>query len=419
MIAAPPLDAAAALLFAIFAALAAWAGARAPLFVVPLLVIADPFDVARYAGPTTITVFKAVLIGAAGGLAVRGFALPPRGAARTTLILALLLAAATAATIAVAAMRGPALRESLKALEYALAFAAAYAAVRRAGPATAPLGAAFGLTLAAVAVAALGDFAHPRSGVWIGARAVTRLAGPLEGPNQLAAWLGLMLPALAVTVERTAPVLIGVGTTLLALTLSRTGSVQGLLALTVAALAPPRRTVLLAAGIVTFACATGAYALATHSNDAAAHLASLEQRSDRGTGSRAVLWTAAGRMFAEHPVLGIGAGGFEFAVGHYGAPAGVRTHANSLYLEALADGGIVLGAATIAAAFVPPLLMLRAGPRRRLVFVVGAAGLLLALRGLGDDVTFYTKVGQLWWVLAGVACAFAEDSPPSTAPGTR
>jgi hypothetical protein len=62
---------------------------------------------------------------------------------------------------------------------------------------------------------------------------------------------------------------------------------------------------------------------------------------------RFVLWRAAMRMIAAHPVLGVGPDNFRLAYGSYAgiANADPRTHSNNMYLEILAGGGLVAGLA--------------------------------------------------------------------------
>jgi O-antigen ligase len=334
---------------------------------------------------------------------------------------------ATALTIPEARLRAPALRETLKALEYALVFLAAWTASRRDPDAARLVGFACALAVVLVAIDATRDFATPQSVLQIGKTPVLRLAGHLEGPNQLAAWLGLALPFTVATLEAWQPLalVLALGGAALVLTLSRGGIAQAVIALGGAAWARARhvRRIFVVSAIAG-AIALGGLAVATRT-DGLLRLTSLQASDDLGgTGSRAILWSAAVKMTRAHPLLGVGAGNFEFLLPDYGAPVRVRTHANSLYLEALADGGIVLFAATLAAALVPPLLLLRRGPRVVVSFTVGIAGLALAAHGIIDDVTFYTKVGQLWWTLAGCGTAAAElasasVSVPSTAPVTK
>lgn len=353
--------------------------------------------------------------------------LPRQGAARTIALVLVLLVLATAATIPHASIRTPAVRETLKALEYALAFMVAWWASRADRDAGRLLGIACACAVVLVALDAVRDFAHPQSGIWIAGKPVLRLAGHLEGPNQLAAWLGIALPVVVATIDAWAvlALVLALGAAALALTLSRGGIAQAVVGLAGALWARARDTSrIVGVAALAVAIALGAFTLATRSDGALSHVTSAESSVDLGgTGSRSILWHAALDMARTHPLLGVGAGGFEFALPRYGAPARVRTQANSLYLEAAADGGIVLLAATIAAALIPGLVLLRAGRRATLPFAVGIVGLALAAHGIIDDVTFYTKVGQLWWVIAGTGAACAElaasGSAPKAAPVTR
>jgi hypothetical protein len=61
---------------------------------------------------------------------------------------------------------------------------------------------------------------------------------------------------------------------------------------------------------------------------------------------RVVLWRAAGRIFAAHPLLGVGPDNFRLIYGTYAGLKGAdpRTHSNNMYLEVLVGGGL-LGAA--------------------------------------------------------------------------
>jgi O-antigen ligase len=260
-----------------------------------------------------------------------------------------------------------------------------------------------------VAGDAFRDFVHPQSGLQIGGRAILRLAGHLEGPNQLAAWLAIVIPVVfALLPLRAAVVPLILGTLALSLSLSRTGALQAYGSLAVLSIVNRRLWRAFAVCAIGGLLGVSVFALWLRSDAAALHFLSFEQRVDPGgTGSRRILWGAAVRMFAAHPVMGVGAGNFELELPRYGAPPIVRTQANSLYLEALADGGIVLGLATLLVSFAPPLLLLR-GKRDGLAFTAGIVGLALALHGFADDVTFYTKVGQCWWIVAAAGAAALE-----------
>src|SRR5581483_5443260 len=121
-----------------------------------------------------------------------------------------------------------------------------------------------------------------------------------------------------------------------------------------------------------------------------------------GVGNRSELWAAAWRMWRTHPILGIGAGNFELELPRYGV-YGVRTHANSWYLQSLAEGGIVLFTATLTlvaasiGVFVrrPAIARLRTGSPWVLAAV--AAGVALALHQVVDYLVFYPKVAAAWW----------------------
>jgi len=62
---------------------------------------------------------------------------------------------------------------------------------------------------------------------------------------------------------------------------------------------------------------------------------------------RLELWRAAARMVAAHPLLGVGPDNFRLSYGSYAgiASADPRTHSNNMYLEMLAGGGLLVGAA--------------------------------------------------------------------------
>ncbi|MGB7016060.1 MAG: O-antigen ligase family protein, partial [Candidatus Cybelea sp.] len=129
-----------------------------------------------------------------------------------------------------------------------------------------------------------------------------------------------------------------------------------------------------------------------------------------GVGNRDELWRAAWRTFLAHPLLGAGAGNFELELPKFGV-YGVRTHANSWYLQSLAEGGVVLFGATLAligasiGAFLrrPFVASLRAQPPWVLAAV--AASIALALHQIVDDFVFYPKVGAPWFLLLGIAAA--------------
>jgi O-antigen ligase len=126
-----------------------------------------------------------------------------------------------------------------------------------------------------------------------------------------------------------------------------------------------------------------------------------------GVGDRHALWQAALRMWRARPILGVGAGNYELELPEYGAP-GIRTHANSWFLQSLAEGGLALFAATIALLVT---ILWSFGRRLRSgspwIVAAFAASLALTLHQIADYLVFYPKVGGAWWLLLGVAAAAA------------
>ena len=121
-----------------------------------------------------------------------------------------------------------------------------------------------------------------------------------------------------------------------------------------------------------------------------------------GVGYRPELWRAALYFFRNHPLLGIGAGNFERELPDAGV-AGVRTHANNWYLQALAEGGIVLFAATLAwivTLFASLVRDVRRSPWRVAAL---AASVALVTHQTVDYLVFYPKVAESWIALIALA----------------
>ena len=125
---------------------------------------------------------------------------------------------------------------------------------------------------------------------------------------------------------------------------------------------------------------------------------------------RLSLWGAAIRMIAAHPLLGVGPDNFRH---FYGAELGLeswdeRVQANNLYLEVLADVG-VLGLAAFLWVIVAPLvralraLRAQVDDRQRLLILgvmVSASAFLL--HGLLDSFLAFTPTALPFWALLGV-----------------
>lgn len=413
------LDPLSAVLFVAVFIAAAMLARRRPAYGLGALLIAAPFDLSRDVLATTITLPKCVLLGVLLALATapvvwRGLLRPP---AATILGALLLYLIATVATATGAAHAGPVVRETLKWAEYAALFAAAYCCYRLDGDDAALLNCAAVAAIAVCLSALAQEFAGAPSGLYIGSAIVPRIAGLLEGPNQLAAYcavtaallgawacvrptplralaLGLLVCTAVLTFSRA-----GIGALavvfLLIVLWGRRGALAGLRPAIIGAAAGAAGCVWWAIyaqtpGVLRISLAPSAYA--------------------GGVGNRNELWSAAWRMFQQRPFLGVGAGNFELELPQFGV-FGVRTHANSWYLQSLAEGGIVLFAATLAlvaasiGAFARrPFL---AGLRAQSPWVIAAvaASIALALHQIVDDFVFYPKVATPWFLLLGIAAA--------------
>jgi O-antigen ligase/polysaccharide polymerase Wzy-like membrane protein len=123
---------------------------------------------------------------------------------------------------------------------------------------------------------------------------------------------------------------------------------------------------------------------------------------------RLVLWKAAARMFAAHPLLGVGPDNFRLFYGRYAGIAGAdpRTHSNNMYLEILAGGGLLAAAAfawlfrEAAALFVPAV---RSGDPR--IVGVACAGVAIALHGGVDSFLSFAPTYILFALTLGFAAA--------------
>jgi O-antigen ligase len=102
-------------------------------------------------------------------------------------------------------------------------------------------------------------------------------------------------------------------------------------------------------------------------------------------------------------VWGIGAGNYELEVGKL-LRAPIKTHANSLYLQSLVEGGIALLAATLFLVYTSvATFALRAWTPLSIAAVAASAA--LAVHFVLDLLVFYPKVGMVWMILLGVAAA--------------
>lgn len=407
---------------AIFVALlvgAAFATARRPAWGLAALIVATPIAFAHQVFGTTVTVEKVVLLGVLLGLSTYAGATRPLRDRPAPLVLGALVlyAAACALTLIDAANRGAAVRETLKALEYAIVFVAAYCC-HRLDPEDGPLVSAVAVAAVFVALSALAqEILGAPSGLYIGPAIVPRIAGLLEGPNQLSAYGEIATATLGAwaLVRRSALLDVALGLIVCAelLSFSRAGLFGLAVVAAVLALAGGRHAwrSLRPAVIGAMAGALGAAGWAIYAHTPGVLRVSLAPSLYAGgVGNRNELWAAAWRMWRDRPLLGVGAGNFELELPRYGV-YGVRTHANSWYFQSLAEGGIVWFGATIALVVA---IFAALGGRdilRRLrsasAWIVGAvaASLALVLHQTVDYLVFYPKVGVAWLILLGIAAA--------------
>ncbi|HTV75233.1 MAG TPA: O-antigen ligase family protein [Candidatus Acidoferrales bacterium] len=391
-------------------------GVRRPAFAVAAMIALDPFHLSRDIGPTTITLPKAALIGTALGLFIRRAPIRvlTQPAALLLLIGGVLIALTTALSITQAQYPLEALRQTFKAVEFLALFAVVVVALR-ADPDEDCVRLATAVTLVVVSVAAITqEFGTAPSVLRYGTEIIPRIAGPLEGPNQLAGYDGIALPVIAAFMLLRRPLLwefaaLGLGITALLLTFSRAGILTTLPALAlVVVLAPSerRRTVAFLSAAASFA---GLAVLVARAKTVAVlwHFGLIRNDySAGGVGDRSILWHAALTLWRMHPWLGIGAGNFEFEIATVG-PRGVKTHANSLYLQSLVEGGLPLLAAQLYTTAASVMAFLRRSLREPLLLGAWIGSAALAAHQIVDFLVFYAKVGGMWWIVLGLAAARA------------
>lgn len=374
------------------------------------LILCLPFAEARYFYGTSVTIPKAAFAGFLIALALQR-PLPSFDIVRrrpVALILTGFCAVLTAIALssAFALHRDPVFREFAKWLEYAVFFLAVAVAF-----ASDPDDRPIWWSLVGIAIVeALYGFAQlligAPSGVIVRHHVIPRVAGSLEGPNQFAGWLNLIFPILfaRMLLHRNAWLVAAVVLTAIAtaLSLSRSGIVAAFVgaAIVIVMTRPPRDvSVRLATGAAVVLIALIGAGLMVGFEW---HFFSLaEVPGPNHLGTRAILWSSAIELWKLSPITGVGAGNFELDLGIVGHPD-VRTHANSLYLQFLAETGIIGFAAIlwlVRASIVP---FVRRYSRRALVIGVAAANIAIALHQIFDYLWFYPKVGAFWALLLGI-----------------
>jgi O-antigen ligase len=396
------------LFFAVLAIAVGLLTYRRPALGVGALILCAPFAEARYFMGTSITVSKAALIGFVIGLIVHRTSLRVLGEKPVRALLLAFAAILTAIVLSAlhAQHEDAVVRELLKWIEYLAVFAAVVVGFAY-DPDDRPVWTALiAIGLFEVAAAVRELLFGASSGVFIGGHNFPRVAGTLEGPNQFAGWLNLLFPVLFARLLRDRNPWLVAAVVLCALaelaTLSRSGIVAALVAgAVVLVVTRPSRQVGLrfAAGAVVVAAILVTLGLAIGLEARFFSLAEVPQPDHLGT--RAILWTAALDLWRTSPLVGIGAGNFEFDLGMVGHPE-VRTHANSLYLQALSEMGLIGFAATLFMIWTVIATFARSFSRRPLLIGVFAANIALALHQVFDYLWFFPKVGIFWAILLAI-----------------
>jgi hypothetical protein len=136
---------------------------------------------------------------------------------------------------------------------------------------------------------------------------------------------------------------------------------------------------------------------------------------------RGVLWRAAARMVAAHPLTGVGPDNYRLQYGEYAglAKADPRVHSNNMYLEVLVGGGSVGGLAFAwlcwgAAKRFVGAARRPAGPQMAAAgSAVLAAGVAIAAHGMADSFLGFTGTYILIAITIGlaVACDALNEAP--------
>jgi putative inorganic carbon (hco3(-)) transporter len=384
------------------------------------LIVTDPFALAVPLGQTTITWSKVILLAALIVLVlyqifVRRSRPPWNWRALAIAGAFLLFIASMAASSLHAHYANPALRETLKAVDYFLTFAVAaiaYSIDRD----RELLRHALAILTIVVCVLALGQLWFGTSEQFaFGTHVLPRVAGPLEGPNQLGAFLGIVLPlvlALALGNQRGSRVRLRgdelaallLGGAALVLTFSRGGIVSAAFGILLVLLLREGRRRIVATVAVIFcalACVVSVNGIVRGDTTFAKIFPSRgSDLYNGGLGTRQELWDGALQMWRQHPILGVGPGNYDLEIASY-AP-GVRTSANSYYLQVLSEDGVVGLLAFLLLVGVTIRVLDADDP---MVIGVLAVVLAFAFHQIVDSLLLYPKVGDIFWALLAIAAA--------------
>lgn len=408
--------------FVCVAAASAYLAYRRSPWIVFVLALAIPFAAYRDIAQTTLTAPKVVTLGTALGLLLSGVNPWPRSAgARRVMIAGAVLLAAIALSSLSASDRWEVAREFFKQAEYLVLLWCAVASIEYIPGAPRALVSGVAVATAIVASSALWQafFGGAPSAVLVHGYALPRVAGTLEGPNQLAGYLEAALPMLWV-----APLLglgfarlrdadIGAAATALILSQSRAGILMVSIVYAMLARASRAATrsslIAMASGAALGIAVLGFWFVHAHAGWADVERFFLLDVSEQpgGVGTRAQLWPAAIALFQRHPVTGVGAGNFSALLPSVGL-SGVTTQASSLWLQTLAEQGLIGFAALLLFCFVALRETWRLRAHSPLALAASLATVSLLCHQLVDDLFFFPKVAGLFWLLlgAGVAASY-------------
>ncbi|MGD0474651.1 MAG: O-antigen ligase family protein [Candidatus Velthaea sp.] len=409
---AVPIDVPTALLYLVTAAIVCALTVRRPAYGVAALIVLAPIGPTRYIGPTTMTLLKAGLLGLLLTMAVRrpDFSALDTGVVRAVVASLIGIEAATALSAMHADFYGPVIREAAKTLEYAALFLGAVIAYAS-DPDDRPFWIALQIVTVVVCVDALAQYVvGANSGIFIGGHPVPRIAGVLEGPNQLAGWLEVVIPVLLARnlLHRDGALVAVVALAALTelLTFSRAGIIATVFASAVVLIvmrAPRKFGIRFAVATITATVILAVVALKAGLPPGYFSLDQVPQQADH-LGNRQMLWQAAIDLWHTSPIFGVGAGNYELDLPRVGL-VDVRTHANSIYLQSLAEGGIVMFGATLCMFVTIIVALARSAVRRPIVVGMLAATAALAAHQIFDYLFFFPKVGSMFWLTLGVAVA--------------
>ena len=398
--------------FAVLAVVIAFLTYQKSTYGIAALIACDAFDWSHAIGPTTVTTMKVALASVVVGLIARRETLAVFRDRRLWPVMggAIAIVTISIATIVPATYAEAVLRETLKATEYLAFFAVAAvgANAQTHDDETFLTRMIYGSTAIVCVLALTQEVYGATSGLYIGTRAITRIAGPLEGPNQLAGYLELVVPiifasALARRSDRIAWATLALALLADVLTLSRAGLLGMIVGLIAVTALSRQITAIRRRGVVFVAVVAAGIAALLDRLGVGVRFASLNEAArDDGLATRPQLWAAARALWRHDPGLGVGAGNYELLLPSVGL-IGVRTHANSLYLQSLAEGGIALVGAVLWTLVAAIVVCIQYSSRNTFVLGVAAASCAFAAHQIFDDMLFFPKVGGLWWLLLGTA----------------